>query len=231
MESNPINVSYTDEFENLLKEESEKAESMGILHSMSSQKYNYLSIFINIPVIVLSSIIGFLSPLTLFPNQAIFLGSLSILVAILKTIDNYFDWTKRGEAHRITGLNYTKISKLIQIQLSLEKDCRIIANDLLTIITTDLQNLKDAEPAIPQDIINNFKAKYKDETTARPAIANGLTRVIINKKLKTPLSSFEVDKKINIIPKDITIEIPEVKVEPPKVEPPKIETKLPKPWK
>jgi hypothetical protein len=227
MESNPINVSYTDEFENLLKEESEKAESMGILHSMSSQKYNYLSIFINIPVIVLSSIIGFLSPLSLFPNQAIFLGSLSILVAILKTIDNYFDWTKRGEGHRITGLNYNKISKFIQIQLSLEKECRIIANDLLTIITTDLQNLKDAEPCIPQDVIKTFKIKYKDETTALPPIANGLTKVIINKKLKTPLSSFEVDKIINIIPKDITIEIPEVKTEPP----PKIEPRLPKPWK
>ena len=230
MESSPINVSYTDEFENLLKDESEKAESMGILHSMSSQKYNYLSIFINIPVIVLSSIIGFLSPLNLFNNQAIFLGSLSILVAILKTIDNYFDWTKRSEGHRITGLNYTKISKLIQIQLSLEKECRIVANDLLTIITTDLQNLKDAEPAIPSDIIKKFKEKYKNETTARPAIANGLTNVVINKKLKSPLQSFEDNKKINIIPKDITIEIPEIKPEI-KIEPPKIESKIPKPWK
>jgi len=194
-----INVSYTDEFEQLLKDESEKAESMGILHSMSSQKYNYLSIFINIPVIVLSSIIGFLSPLTLFPNQSIFLGSLSIMVAILKTIDNYFDWTKRSESHRMTGLNYIKISKLIQIQLSLEKECRMVANDLLHIITSDLQNLKDSEPAIPPDIIVKFKIKYKEETTSLPAIANGLTRVVINKKLKTPHSSFEVDKKINII--------------------------------
>ena len=181
MDSN-INVSYTDEFENLLKAESEKSEAMSILHSMSSQKYNTLSIFINIPVIIVSSLIGFLSPITLFENQAIFLGALSIVVAILKTIDNYFDWTKKGEAHRITGLNYAKISKFIQIQLSLEKECRIIPNDILTVITSDLQNLKDSEPVICQDIIKQFNEKYKDENTAKPAITNGLTKVIINKK-------------------------------------------------
>jgi hypothetical protein len=181
MDSN-INVSYTDEFENLLKAESEKSEAMSILHTMSSQKYNTLSIFINIPVIIVSSLIGFLSPITLFENQAIFLGALSIIVAILKTIDNYFDWTKKGEAHRITGLNYAKISKFIQIQLSLEKECRILANDILTVITSDLQNLKDSEPSICQDIITKFNEKYKDENTAKPPITNGLTKVIINKK-------------------------------------------------
>jgi len=181
MDSN-INVSYTDEFENLLKAESEKSEAMSILHTMSSQKYNNLSIFINIPVIIVSSLIGFLSPITLFENQAIFLGALSIIVAILKTIDNYFDWTKKGEAHRITGLNYAKISKFIQIQLSLEKECRIIANDILTVIISDLQNLKDSEPSISQSIITKFNEKYKDENTAKPPITNGLTRVVINKK-------------------------------------------------
>jgi hypothetical protein len=175
-------VVYTDEFEDLLKDESERAEAMSILHSMCHARLNTFSVGINIPVIVLSSLIGFLSPLTLFDNQTILLGALSITVAIAKTIDSYMDFTKRTETHRVIGLNYAKISKFIQIQLSLEKDCRIIAKDLLEYVQNDLQNLKDKEPIISDKIINKFNLKYKDELTAKPSITTGLTVVKINKR-------------------------------------------------
>lgn len=155
---------------------------MSILHAMSHSYLNRLSVGVNIPVIILSSIIGFLSPLELFDKQAILLGALSILVAIAKTIDSYMDFTKRTETHRVIGLNYSKISKFIQIQLSLEKDCRINAKDLLEYITQDLQNLKDQEPIISRKIIDQFNMRYKDEQTAKPAITNGLTAVKINKQ-------------------------------------------------
>jgi hypothetical protein len=191
MDNKPSTISYTDEFENFLKQESEKSECMSILHSMAWQSYNTYSVSINIPVIVLSSIIGFLSPLQLFEEQNILLGAFSIVVAIIKTLDNYFDWTKRSENHRLTSLTYSKISKFIQIQLSLEKNCRIVADDILSVITNDLQNLKDSEPPIPEFIIKSFNIKYKDDKTTKPTIANGLTSVIINKK----------DSIIPIVPK------------------------------
>jgi hypothetical protein len=187
-----MNVSYTNEFESLLKDESEKAEAMSILHSMSHAHFNKLSVGVNIPVIILSSLIGFLSPLTLFNDQAILLGALSIIVAIAKTVDSYMDFTKRTETHRVIGLNYAKISKFIQIQLSLEKDCRINAKDLLDYIQNDLQNLKDQEPIISQKIIQAFNIRYKSEPTSKPSITNGLTVVKINKQLASAPSSPEV---------------------------------------
>ena len=177
---------FTNEFEDLLKAESEKAEAMSILHIWSHQYFNKLSIGINIPVIILSSIVGFLSPLSLFDKQAILLGGFSILIAIAKTIDSYMDFTKRTEFHRVISLNYSKISKFIQVQLALEKECRINAKDLLEYITQDLQNLKDQEPLIPSKVINRFNFKYQNETTAKPSITNGLTVVKINKSLLTP---------------------------------------------
>lgn len=92
-------------------------------------------------------------------------------------MDSYFDYTKRCESHRIVSLSYKKISKLIQLQLSLEREHRIDPQDLLDIIKNDLQNLQDAEPMIDQDIIRQFNNKYKDEPTAKPSITNGLTQV------------------------------------------------------
>ena len=176
-------IQYTNDFEDLLKNESEKAEAMSILHTKASQKYNNLSVLINIPVIILSAVIGFLSPLSLFPNQPIFIGAVSIFIAILKTLDSYFDFTKRTETHRMTSLSYVKISKWLQIQLSLEKDFRIKASDLLDTITNDIENIRNAEPNIDKGIIEEFNLQYKEEKTSKPAICNGLTEVKINRQL------------------------------------------------
>lgn len=180
--NNNIHVVYSDDFETLLKEEAEKAESMAILHTQSFIKFNKYSVFINIPVIVLSSLTGFFSVLNLFDDQAILLGLISILVGIFKTLDTYFEWTKRSETHRMVSLAYTKISKDIQLNLSLERNCRENPNILFGIINNDLQSIRDSEPIIGNDIIEWFKIKYKDEISAKPAITNGLTNIKINNK-------------------------------------------------
>jgi hypothetical protein len=195
-ESKP-KLEYTDEFELLLKNESERAEAYSILHSKCHSRYNNFSVGINIPVIVLSSIVGFLSTINLFSGKEIFLGAVSISIAIMKALESYFDFTKRSESHRMVSLSYGKISKFIQIQLSLESEVRITPEDLLDIITNQIQNLKDQEPLIPKKIINEFNLQYKNDTTTKPSICNGLTKVEINKKLLTPKpENFQLDMPI-----------------------------------
>lgn len=184
------NIVYNSQFETLLKDEAEKAESMSILHQIASLKYNKFSVGINIPIIILSSTIGFLSVLTVFPPVVdIVLGSVSIGIGILKAIESYFGFTKLSEHHRLTSLAYNKISKYIQIQLSLPRECRINAHDILNLIQSDLQNIKDSEPVIPDDVVIFFNNKYKDELTKKPPICNGLTSVNINNLMSREPSS------------------------------------------
>ena len=175
-------LTYTDDYEELLKREAEESESMSLLHHRSHLKFNKYSVYINIPVIVISAITGFLSPMTLFDNKDVFLGCLSIFIGLLKTIDSYFDVTKRSETHRMVSLNYIRISRWIRLQLSLEKECRIHPNDLYDIISHDLQNIRDSEPTIPDDVIAAFNILYKDDRTAKPSITNGLTSIVINRR-------------------------------------------------
>lgn len=168
---------YSPDFENILKQEGEKSECYSIMHLQASNMYGTYANIINIPVIALSSFIGFFTALQLFPNQNIILGCLGIGVSILKTIDSYFDLTKRAETHRLTALRYSKISKLIQIQLSLPAHNRIDAKDFYYMIVNDLQNLKDSEPLLTDSIIRWFVNKYKDYDTCKPSICNGLTKI------------------------------------------------------
>lgn len=177
-------IRYNSDFEILIKRESEIAECYSILHRNSSLMYSTISNIINIPIIALSSIVGFLSVVPIFPQQTIVLGSISIGIGVLKAIDSFFGFSKKAETHRMTSLNYAKISKYIQIQLSLERNQRISAIDLYQLIIHDLQAIKESEPDIPDIIIKKFKKKYGHDTeTARPAITNGLTNVVINNSI------------------------------------------------
>jgi hypothetical protein len=190
---------YSNEFELLLKQEGERTECFAIMHLDASKFYFRISNCINIPVIALSSFIGFFTALQLFPYQNIILGCLGIGVSILKTVDSYFDITKKSETHRLTSLRYSKLSKLIQVQLSLPRSHRIDAKDLYYIITNDISNLKDSEPIIPDNIIDLFKKKYSNENTTKPSICNGLTNIkIFNENFNEEMQEIKPETKSEI---------------------------------
>ena len=199
----PNILRYSKDFEILLKHEAEKSESMSILHHMAYKSFNRLSMLTNIPVIILSGLIGFLSPIDLFAQQNIFLGSLSVFCGIIKTLDNYMDFTKRSQTHYMTSLNYKKISRFLQIQLSLEKDCRVNPNDILKYITTDLENISNSEPCIPDKVIRLFNLRYKNDKdkTAKPPICNGLTIININDAEHEEINSIDISLDIEEKPK------------------------------
>lgn len=176
------NIDYNKDLEVLLKDNAEECESLGILHRASYEKYSRLSNYINIPVIILSSAIGFATGIDIgYANMNIILGVGSIFVGIIKSIDTYFQLGKRSESHRLCSLQYQQIHKKIQIELALQREQRQTAKDMLSVIKTDIKNLQDISPLVDQDIINNYNDKYGKYTTVKkPNFVNGLTEVTIN---------------------------------------------------
>lgn len=185
MAGNPKVPEYDDNLENLLKEEAEKSESLSILHRMSHEKYALASNLINIPVIVLSSIIGFATGIKIeYEDINIVLGIASVFVGVIKSLDSYFQLAQRSERHRLVSLQYGQLCRKLSVELALERDVRENAKDMLTMIRTDIKNLEEIAPIIEDDIIKKYKDKYpkvEGEKIKRPALTNGLTEVIINK--------------------------------------------------
>ena len=67
------------------------------------------------------------------------------------------------------------------IELSLKRDQRISAKDMLQIIKTDIKNLQDIAPLIDDDIIEIYNGKYRRyKRVKKPNFVNGLTEVKIN---------------------------------------------------
>ena len=174
------NIEYNRDVENILKTNAEECESLSILHRFSFEKYNERSNYINIPVIILSSAIGFATGIEIgYERMNIILGVGSIFVGIIKSIDTYFQLGKRAESHRLCSLQFGQLNKKIAIELALPRAQRINAKDMLSLIKTDIKNLNDIAPLIDEDVILKYNIRYTETNVSKPNMVNGLSVVNI----------------------------------------------------
>ena len=180
MEQGEGKISWNSQLESILSDEGERALCFTWLHSKSEKYYSRLSTYINLPVIVLSTIAGAgsIGADSLFKgSQAanVVIGTISLTVATLNTVASYFRWTKRAESHRLAGTAYGKIYRFIQIELALPRSERIAAKDMLKIVREQSDRLQETSPQIPDNIILEFKTKFANDTeVTKPEITNGL---------------------------------------------------------
>lgn len=199
MEDNTVHhISWNDSLENLVAEEAEKCGGLSWLHGECEKYFSLRTNCIALPVIILSTVNGFLSgsSQSIFSNgqvASIGLGVLSLFTGVLSTVGSYFAWAKRTEAHRISSLQYQKIAKFLSIELSLPKDERIAAKDILKITREQIERLMEISPAVPEYIIYKYKNRFKNNTgVAQPEIIEGFKKVTINKFEKIKLDEVKV---------------------------------------
>lgn len=197
-------IEYSPDLEKLLQQQGEQAESWSILHNLSYEKYQFRSNIINIPVIVLSSVIGLLTGMNIQNDDMfIILSTGSIFVSVIKSVDSYFQLQRRAEGHRICSLQFSQIFKKIQIELSLQRKMRTNPKDMLALIKTDLKNLFDIAPLIDEEIIDKYNSLYKAEKdVSKPSVCNGLTHIHISKAheelAQDPYGTQKIKDKIKI---------------------------------
>jgi len=187
MEDSDGHITWNDSLEALVAEEAEKCGGLSWLHMECEKHFGLHTNFIALPVIILSTVNGFLSgsSQTIFTNpqvSSIALGIVSLFTGVLSTLGSYFAWAKRTEAHRISGIQYQKIYKFLRIELSLPKSERIAAKDILKITRDQIERLMEISPAVPELIVKKYKETFKDSVNvAQPEIINGLKKIEINK--------------------------------------------------
>jgi hypothetical protein len=180
-------ITWNDSLETLVAEEAEKCGGLSWLHSECERYFSIHTNWIALPVIILSTVNGFLSgsSQTIFSNpqtSSIGLGVVSLFTGVLSTVGSYFAWAKRTEAHRISAIQYQKISKFLTIELSLPKSERVAAKDILKITREQIERLMEISPAVPESIITKYKNRFKNTGgVAQPEIIEGFKKVHINK--------------------------------------------------
>ena len=154
-------IDYNPEFEQLLKENGDHAQVYSILHQMSHVKYRSLYDKCNIPLIIITAVIGFVTGIGMpyqYTNTA--LGAASVFVSILKSIISYLKLSERSENHRICSLQFAQISNEIKMELSLRRNQRQPAKMMLDIVKVKYKNLMEVAQLLDNDVIRRFREKY-----------------------------------------------------------------------
>jgi hypothetical protein len=178
-------ISWTPQLEEHFASTGEKAHCFSYCHKKSEEKYSRLRTFIDLPVICLSSVCGFLQigSEQMFNDangSAIGLGLLSLFVALLSATQTYFKWSARAEAHRISAIQWSRLYRHLSIEMNLPRAERKDPQDLLKETQQNYDRLQEISPLIPPDIIESFKKTFKDhKEISRPEDLNGLEKITI----------------------------------------------------
>jgi len=233
-EAEDIDISWNERLEEYFASSGEKAHCLSWLHKRAESMYSKRSVFIDLPVIVLSTITGAASigSKGLFGESEfapVALGLVSLFISVLNTVGTYFSWARRAEAHRISYLQYSKMYRQISVELSLPRVERTKPKEFLKYVRSEYDRLNEISPLIPKTLIAIFNHKFAHEKEiSQPEEVNGLEKITVYNPEPT-----KVD--IATTPHTPFIPVPPPTPEIQTIETPPIETPKkgngPKPWK
>lgn len=179
-------IHYNDQLETILQAEGERCLCWKWLHDKSQDLFNRANDVIALPVIILSTLAGAgsIGMESLFSDRhiaSITIGSVSLLVGMLQTISNYYGFAKKAESHKVSAILYDRLSRQIQIELSLPRNERCPAETLLKTVREQCERLSETSPPIPSRVIQAFKKEFGHNTPeiSKPAITNGLDPITV----------------------------------------------------
>lgn len=201
MDNNKQNIKWSENLENYLKEIGEKCQCYYVLHKKAEALFSKRTTFIDLPVIILSTIAGTLSigNSSIFGdniNSSLYIGCLSLTVGVMNTISTYFNWSKRTENHRIVSIQYSKLYRFISVELKLPVNERMAPNDLLKVVRENYERLQELSPLIPVHIINEFKSKYKNTVISKPEETNGIHTIEIYREIQPKVELEEIKSEV-----------------------------------
>lgn len=178
-------ISWNERVEDYFASTGEKAHCLSWCHKRAEAVYSNRRSLIDLPVIIISAVTGFMSAgsTMMFDDarmSSIALGVCSLFVSVLNTAGAYFGWSKRAEGHRIASIQYAKLYRFLSIEMSVPRDERMSPSDLLKLTRENYDRLQEISPLLPNEVIKEFQRRFAKETeVSKPEELNGLERIVV----------------------------------------------------
>jgi hypothetical protein len=205
---------WTKEQERLMAEWSDIALCYRWLHDRSEKHFHSKTIWINLPVIILSTLGGTAS----FGVQSIFstdsskqlasfvIGGISLTAGLLTTIGNYLRYAQLEESNRVASIAWGKFQRLIAVEIALHPNERIDSLDFLKICRADLDRLIEQSPPIPTEAIQMFELQFGHiKELKKPDICGALEHTHIFESSEERLKQVAVDAALLLRQKKNTL--------------------------
>jgi hypothetical protein len=175
----------------ILKGWAEISASYRWLHYRTHIRYKIKNYCYMIPIIIMSTITGTANfaqgevPAVFIDYAPLVIGTVNILSAILTTIYQFAKISELMESHRISSINYGKLSRNIDMQINLPEEYRsTTGSDFMKDVKAELDRLIDQSQTIPKDLLHRYKII---------AIKKGITQPEISKVNRKTIYGFNDD--------------------------------------
>jgi hypothetical protein len=203
------------EQERLMAEWSDIASCYRWLHDKSEKIFAYKTLWINLPVIILSTLGGTANfgIQSLFENDemakkyaSFAIGGVSLLAGLLTTVGNYLRYAQLEESHRVSSISWGKFQRLIAVELALNPNDRMDALDFLKICRAELDRLIEQSPPIPIEPIKMFEKRFGTiRDLKKPDICGSLEHTHVFESSETRLKQMAVEASLMLKRKKQTL--------------------------
>ena len=199
---------WTKELEDLMADWADKAACYRWMHEKTSIFCQGRDNYFNYPIIILSgltasanfalnSIVGDDKEMQKWAQ--IGLGGASLITGILQTFMNKLGYAKNMEAHRVAGVSWGKFNRQLCIEMNLHPDERMDSVNFLKMFRVELDRLIEQSPSIPENIIKEFNALFKNTPdVVKPEITGILQHTRVYKDTNSRLKRIAAEATINL---------------------------------
>jgi hypothetical protein len=179
---------WTAELESLAIEWADHASCYQWMHERSRQLQSNKNLRMKIPAIILSTLTGTASfgLGSLFGDNSaskttaqMVIGSVSIIVGVIGTLDTFFQYAQSCEMHNTAAVNWGNFQRNIEFQMKLHPNERIDSMPFLKMMQNEMNRLIEQSPALLTCVLKEFQTKFEKNTDLKkPAVVNGLEHTI-----------------------------------------------------
>ena len=128
------------------------------------------------------------------PNVPQIIGAINLISAIMTTIYQFLKISEYMESHRISAINYGKVSRNITVELNLPiKDRSTGGAECVKVIRNEIDRLIEQSPSIPKSILYKYTNTFHDSEIAEPEIITIKRVDIYADQLKHDVGSSTID--------------------------------------
>lgn len=194
---------WSKEQEQLMADWSDIALCYRWLHDQSEKVFHTKTLWINLPVIILSTLGGtanfgvqslFSGDDTALKYSSFVIGGVSLVAGLLTTVGNYLRYAQLEESHRVASIAWGKFQRLVAVELALNPNDRMDSLDFLKICRADLDRLIEQSPPISQYAIEIFENKFgKIKDLKKPDICGALEHTPVYQSSETRLKQMATE--------------------------------------
>jgi hypothetical protein len=153
--------------EKILKTWGEQSACYRYMHYKAYEKYKRLSMGFTLPIIVISTVTGTANfaqqtfPASWQTLAPVVIGGLNLFSAILTTVLQFLKINELLESHRVSSIQYGKLSRSIRLQLTLPAYERSQGGDvMIETCGAEYDRLIEQSPPVPNEVIQLFEREF-----------------------------------------------------------------------